>query len=69
MCYLIWHDYPSLVEGESHGILYINNINLQQIRSVLGDKECGGCFQNMNIVLLVNFHDTNSYTNSYAGVD
>ena len=20
-CYLTWHDYPSLVEGESHGIL------------------------------------------------
>ena len=23
VCYLTWHDYPSLVEGESHGILYI----------------------------------------------
>ena len=22
-CYLTWHDYPSLVEGESHGILLL----------------------------------------------
>ena len=22
VCYQTWHDYPSLVEGESHGILY-----------------------------------------------
>ena len=24
VCYLAWHDNPSLVEGESHGILYKN---------------------------------------------
>ena len=23
VCYLTWHDYYSLVEGESHGILFI----------------------------------------------
>ena len=23
VCYLTWHDYPSLVEGESHGILLL----------------------------------------------
>ena len=23
-CYLILHDYPSLVEGESHGVLLFN---------------------------------------------
>ena len=29
VCYLTRHDYPSLVEGESHGILYqiVNNFS------------------------------------------
>ena len=28
LCYLTWHAYPSLVEGERHGILFINSSNI-----------------------------------------
>ena len=28
LCYLTWHDYPFLVEGESHGILLLSSCQI-----------------------------------------
>ena len=31
VCYLTWHDYPSLVEGESHGVLLLLTLSITMI--------------------------------------
>ena len=49
-CYLTWHDYPILVEGESHGILYYN-IRLRN-------------FNMLNFNLCVNDHCVRNDSNS-----